>query len=88
MRSASIKRKSTLSKGRSCANGNRGPQCKKKLAGKRFEGVADAEQAIARLLQSVSDQWHELTSTREATEVVVKRRGRPKAGAVPETRTE
>ncbi len=60
----------------------------KKLAGKTFQGVADAEQAATLLRDSFAFHWYTVTPIIGGQDVPVKRRGRPKAGVPIETHRE
>ena len=60
----------------------------KKMGGKTFRGALDAEQAVALLQDGNLFHWLTVTTTVVPQEVPVKHRGRPKAGALIETRTE
>jgi len=60
----------------------------KKMAGKPFRDALDAEQAVALLQKGTPFHWLTVTTTVVPQEVPVKHRGRPKAGALIETRTE
>ena len=60
----------------------------KKLIGKAFSSAEDAGQAADILQQESPLRWHQVTPIIVEQEVPVKRRGRPKAGVPPATRTE
>jgi len=57
------------------------------LARQRFACAADAEQAHATTVAAIGPRWHRVTATVTAETVPVRRRGRPRRDAVPETTT-
>jgi len=60
----------------------------KKVTGKTFRSALDAEQAVTLLQGSQPFRWLTVSTTVVPQEALVKHRGRPKAGAPIETRTE